>query len=183
MSDVAAPAPQPQPLVMFQGQPYNSESAGAERARLMADGEYAKAALNGSVEHQQRLSALWQIEHWGRSPDPAPTNFAEARAQTDQRDHEERRAVSAAFFQNQGLTARQVHEVQNRRPCLQGEHDWHQQQLSLLKSDRSFTAKYLAGDREARALFTRHVQGAAFPIGTLDQIKAWEAAHPYPEAV
>jgi hypothetical protein len=176
MSDVAAPAPQPQSLVMFQGQPYNSESAGAERARLMADPAFSKAALDGNVEHQQRLAALYSIEHWHRAPQP-PQTPEQVFAQMDDAAAERLESYGNSLQASTALTPDQIREIVNNRPIPVEERNFHEQQWNLLKKDPGLVKRYLSGDAEVRARFDKHAFGRKMRTGTIEEIEAWRKAY------
>lgn len=59
----------PAPILYHEGQPITAEAAAATRAGLMANAEFAKKAMAGDREAQQKLTALWQLE---RGIQPAP---------------------------------------------------------------------------------------------------------------
>jgi hypothetical protein len=42
-----------------------------------------------------------------------------------------------------------------------------------------FVARYLKNDRDAVLKMRTHVSAAALPVGTLEQIKAWQARHQF----
>lgn len=175
----AEAAPQPEPYIFWNGQPYSRESAAAERASLIADKSFTDAALQGSPEHQQRLSALWQITHFGSAPTPPPENFDQVRAEMDSRAGRERAQFAEGMRQSGAYTDEQIHQVVNGRPIPAEEKRWHEQQLKLLKSDRELVRRYLNGEHTAVQKMRLHISGAAMRVGTLDEIKAWEAAHPF----
>lgn len=175
----AAVEPAPQPHIFYNGQPYSPESAAAERTSLMADKSFVDAALRGSPEHQQRLGALWQIANTGRAPNQPPQDVAAVMENMTEQEAERREQYGESLWQSGAYTAEQVYEIVNQRPIPAAEQRYHQEELASLKKDPEFVARYLRGDRDAVREMKRHISGAALPIGTLEEIEAWEAAHSF----
>lgn len=165
-----------EPFIMWQGQPWSRESAGARRTALLNDKAYADAARTGNATHCQELAALWQIEHLGSAPQP-PQTFGDVERQMADRVSRETAEYAEHLRTTVNFSEQQVNEIVNRRPIPETEHRWHQQQLATLKSDRDFVARYLRGDREAVFEMRRHISATALPVGTLAEIQAWEARY------
>jgi len=72
----------------------------------------------------------------------------------------------------------QIKQIVNGRPISREERDYHEQQFRLLIQDRALAAKYLRVDAETRSRFDKHAIGRKMRVGTLEDIAAWEKAHP-----
>lgn len=70
--DAPAPPASEHPLMVYQGQMMSREMAATRRAELMANSEYAQAAINGDVAKQTELKDLWMLER-GHEPSPMQT--------------------------------------------------------------------------------------------------------------
>lgn len=176
VTDGTAPAP----YATWGGQLWSRESASAKRTELMADPAYTAAALNDTAK-QAELSALWQIENYGTAPQPSE-NFGDIERQMDDRAGRELASYAEHLRQSVDFTDEQIHDIIHRRPISIGEKQFHERQLSILKSDREFVARYLRGDREAVLKMQTHISGTALPVGTAEQEQAWRARYPFKKA-
>jgi hypothetical protein len=176
-----APAPQEQsaPVLYLDGQPVSAEAAGATRAALLGNPTYAKQALTDPAK-QKHLAILWQLER-GIQP-AAPTTEAEVQQHTADRVERERLThVSALRSAADGITEEQLRQIVGGRPIPAEEKQIAQRRLAALQRDKGFVDRYLAGDQEARLQMSlAAIAARGMPVGTLEQIKAWEAAHPSP---
>jgi hypothetical protein len=183
MTDTPAPAPQeqpalPAPILYYQGQPITAEAAGATRASLMANPEFAKAALAGNKEHQLQLRDLWMLER--SIQPPAPASVADVEKVALDRAEQQRVAHVSALRHTADFTEQQINEMVNLRPIPAAEKEYHQRELALLMKDNGAVKLYLAGDREMRTRFSLHSIGAkGLPVARdLAEIEAWKRAHP-----
>jgi hypothetical protein len=175
-----APQEQPSPLLFYQGQPITPETAGTTRATLMADPEFAKAALGGDKEKQQQLAALWQLER-GRQPAP-PASEGDVQVQTLDRMEQQRAAHVSALRHTADFTESQINEMVNLRPVPAAEKEYHLRELAKLQRDQGAVKAYLSGDREMATRFKLHAIGArGLPVArNLEEIETWKKAHPLP---
>jgi hypothetical protein len=181
-----APTPQPgasaipaEPLSYLNGQPFNRQSAADERARLMADDAYRAAALNGSVEHQQYLAALWRIAHGGYVP-AEPTTAEQVMERQSSAEIARLNWLGDFTERNTTMTEQQIVEYVNNRPIPQAQRDHHIREWNRLKSDPAMVRPWADGDLEARREFDRHGYGRKMRVGTLAEIEAWEHTHGNP---
>jgi hypothetical protein len=176
----SAPTPPPpeQPVLWYLGQRITPEAAAQTRASLMADPKFSAAAIGGDKEKLQQLAALWQLER--SIQPPAPTTEAEIRDQGISRYERDRAAHTAALRSAaEGITDEQVRQIQLGRPIPREEKEIAVRHLETLKRDKDFVRRYLDGDRAAGLeMRLTTIAARALPIGSLDQIKAWEQAHP-----
>jgi len=172
MTVVASQLANPPPLT-------DPTAAGARRQELLQTSEYATAAAKGDAEKVDELAKLWRVEH-GLPATPQPAvNTDDVFQQMNARALHEVE-TRADMLRADGLTDAQVNEVLNGRPMPAAERRWHEQELTRLKRDSAWVQKYFAGDVEARRQMRTHTAALTLPIGTLEEIKAWESAHPVP---
>ena len=182
MSNEATPQgeqPASAPLLFLNGQPISAEAAGATRASLLGDPTYAKEALT-DPEKQRHLALLWQLE---RGIQPAPPETIEQASQqiVDRAERDRIMHTSALLGAVPDLTPEQVHQITNGRPIPAAEKQMAQRRLAALQRDKGFVDRYLAGDQEARLQMSlAAIAARGLPVArSLDEIKAWEAAHPF----
>jgi hypothetical protein len=176
----SAPAPAPAPILYHEGQPITAEAAAATRASLLGNADYVKEALAGDVTKQKHLAALWQLER-GIQP-PPPETIEQAEQQIGDRAERDRVMHTAALFgATPDLIPEQVHQITNGRPIPAAEKQIAQRRLAALQRDKGFVDRYLAGDQEARLQMSlAAIAARGLPVArSLDEIKAWEAAHPF----
>jgi hypothetical protein len=118
----------------------------------------------------------WRIAH-GMTPEPvAPINTTDVMTETIGRELEDvqRRADS---LRADGFNEPQIYQYLNGRPIPFREHQFHERELRVLKSDQAFVQRFLAGDLSARAELRRHNAALTMRVGTLAEIDAWDRAH------
>ena len=171
-------APAPAPLLFLNGQPISAEAAGATRAALLGDPTYVMEAIT-DPEKQRHLALLWQLER-GIQPPPA-TTIEQAEQHIVDRAERDRVMHASALHSSAEFTPEQVHQITNGRPIPIQEQTMARQRLEVLKKDKGFVERYLAGDREAGLqMRLASIAAKALPVArSLDEIKAWEAAHPF----
>jgi hypothetical protein len=79
-----------------------------------------------------------------------------------------------------GMDDESIYQVLNGRPMPLAERRWHEQELARLKRDQAWVQRYFDGDCEARLQMRKHTAALTLPVGTLEQINAWETAHGRP---
>jgi hypothetical protein len=175
---------QPAPLLYFEGQPITREGAAEMRSVLASDREYAAAALNGDVEKQTRLAHLWMLER-GMQPTPplpATPSAADVRAVESQAEARVARenAARTESMLSAGFTPKAAFEVANGRPMLAEEQKFWQREVDAVMRSKELKQRYLDGDPEVVRKFRAASIGArGVRVGTLEEIQAWEAAHPF----
>lgn len=110
---------------------------------------------------------------------PSPEDVSKLPAFHDARRQAEQNSQRAMAMLGQGYSAQEVHEIIGGRPIPAAEHEFHDRRIQALRSDEQFMRRWSAGDREARLEMAKHVSGRALRVGTLEQIRAWDAAHPF----
>lgn len=184
MSNEPAPAPAspdapaPAPLLFLNGQPISAEAAGATRASLLGNADYVKEAVT-DPEKQRHLALLWQLER-GIQPAP-PTTIEQTEQHIVDRAERDRMMHTSALHSSAEFTPEQVHQIVNGRPIPPQEQIIALQRLEVLKKDKGFIERYLAGDREAGLqMRLASIAAKALPVArSLDEIKAWEQRFPF----
>jgi hypothetical protein len=171
-------APAPAPLLFLNGQPISAEAAGATRASLLGNETYAKEALT-DPEKQRHLALLWQLER-GIQPPPAET-IEQAQQQIGDRLERDRLMHASALHSSAEFTPEQVHQITNGRPIPKAEQEIAQRRLEVLKKDKGFVERYLAGDQQAGLeMRLASIAARGLPVAkNLAEIEAWEKAHPF----
>jgi hypothetical protein len=168
-----------QPLMLYQGQPWSRESAAAQRAKLMADPEYAQAAINGDVSKQIELKDLWMLER-GLEPSPPPATTADVNLQALDREQRDYLLHDAALRQRFDLTDEQRHEIIHQRPQLQVDKDTIAERHA--RNMRSEAFQQRLREREPGAVrddfIASWMRRAPLAHSSAD-IAAWQAAHPF----
>ena len=177
---------QPTPIFFYQGQPTSPESAAATRAALMADPEFTKAALVDGAK-QKQLADLWMIERGmvPAVPLPSTPSAADVRAVESQAEARVAReqAVQAENLRSAGLTAKAIYEVLGGRPMPADEKAFWERELDAIMRSKELKQKILDGDPEVTRKFrTASIGARALRVGTLEEIQAWDAAHPFKAA-
>ena len=178
--NVPASAPQeqpaPQPIAYWRGQPISPEAAAAERAKLIGDEAYTKALLAGDQTKSKELADLWQIAK-GRAP-AGPSTVADIEKQTVDRVELARLTHAAALRSSAEFSDRAVEQIVGLRPIPQAEREIAQQRLAAMQRDEAFVKRYLAGDRQAALEYkAAAICAHGMPVGSLEDIRRWEAAH------
>jgi hypothetical protein len=168
------------PPIYWQGQPWTPDLASARRTELLADSKYCEAARNGDAAKQTELSQLYLIER-GIAPSPPPESVDDVEIRALDRASRDHAVHIESLKRDADYTPQQIHEIANLRPIPVAEKEHHQRELAKLQKDAGAVKAYLAGDREMATRFKLHAIGArGMPTGSLEQIRAWEAAHPSP---
>jgi hypothetical protein len=181
---IAAPAPSPaasqHPLMLFRGQPISREQAASRRVELMANSEYAQAAIKGDTAKQVELKDLWMLER-GLEPSPPPaTSPADVQVQSEDRAVMALEQHAAAQDQHFDLTQEQQHEILFQRPVTQAEKDYAVRELRKNMGNQEYYNRWRNGDRRARTEVYLLNAIKAMPLAhTLAQIEAWKAQHPF----
>ena len=180
MSQEPTPAPAPTPILYgTDGQPIDAATAAAERASLLGNPTYAKEALT-DPEKQRHLKNLWQLER-GIQPPPAETVEQVQQQTTDRLERDRLMHASALRSAAEGITDEQVRQIQLGRPIPREERGIAVRHLAALQRDKDFVRRYLDGDRQAALeMKLTAIAARGMPVGTLEDIRAWEAAHPSP---
>ena len=84
------------------------------------------------------------------------------------------------MLRSDGFHDEAIYQVLNARPIPLTERRWHEQELARLKRGQVWVQKYFEGDRDAREKMRKHTAALTMPVGTLEQINAWETAHGRP---
>ena len=177
-----APAPQeqPAPLLYFEGQPTTPAAAAQLRAELMGNKDFMKEALSGSdTAANQKMLALWQLSR-GIQPPPAQT-VEQVQQQTADRLERDRLTHVSALRSSAEFSDKAVEQIVGQRPIPIEEKRIAERRLAMLQKDQEFVKRYLAGDRQAALEFkAAAICARGMPVGTIEQINAWEAAHSAP---
>ena len=175
--------PAPEPILYYQGQPTTREQAAATRVALMADPDFAKAALDGDTAKQVQLRDLYMLERGVMPTAAAPMASADdVEIQVLDRAAREQ-AVHVESVRRMGdFTEQQIHEITNLRPVPLAEKQYHERELAKLQRDKEAVKKYLDGDREMRTRFSLHSIGAkGLPVArSLAEIEEWQKRFPSP---
>jgi hypothetical protein len=174
-----APAPAPAPILYHEGQPITAEAAAATRASLMANPEFAKAALAGDKEKQLQLRDLWMLER--SIQPPPPETIEQAEQQIGNRLERDRLMHASALHSSAEFTPEQIHQITNGRPIPLAEKEMAQRRLAVLQKDKAFVMRYLDGDRQAGLeMRLATIAARGLPVAKdLAEIEAWEKAHPF----
>ena len=172
--------PAPEPLLYFEGQPTTPAAAAQLRAELMGNKDFMKEALSGSdTAANQKMLALWQLSR-GIQPPPAQT-VEQVQQQTADRLERDRLTHVSALRSSAEFSDKAVEQIVGQRPIPIEEKRIAERRLAMLQKDQEFVKRYLAGDRQAALEFkAAAICARGLPVGTLEQINAWEAAHSAP---
>jgi hypothetical protein len=160
-----APAPAPAPILYHEGQPITAEAAAATRAGLMANAEFAKKAMAGDREAQQKLTALWQLER-GIQPAP-PTTVADVEIQAVDRLAADQQRVIETWARHIRLTEQGRFEI--ARGLATAEQVANAKaELDKMKRDPAFGRRVTSGDRDAIDQWSRMNLVAAMRVAQPD---------------
>jgi hypothetical protein len=159
--------------------PTDAQAAADRMAQLKDDTAFQERVAARDPEAFAEHTKLWRIAH-GMTPEPQPAVnnddvFKEANARVA-RETEAR----ADLLRQDGLPDESVYQILNGRPIPLAERQWHQQELARLKRDKAWVQRYFEGDREARQQMRTHSAAMTLPVGSLEQINAWQTAHGRP---
>lgn len=175
-----APPPEPvQPITWLGDRAYTPSSAEERMAALNQDPAFQERVSKNDATAFAEYNQLWRIQH-GLPVEPrSATSAIDVMTETIGRElvDAQRRADS---LRSDGFSEDGIYQVLNGRPILADEKRFHQQELDRLKRDNAWVQKYMDGDKEARLQMRRRTAAITMPAGTLEQIRAWEAAHGRP---
>jgi hypothetical protein len=131
---------------------------------------------NSAYVKQKHLAALWQLER-GIQP-PPPETIEQAEQQIGDRLERDRLMHASALHSSAEFSPEAVDQIVGQRPIPAQERAIAQRRLEAMQKDEAFRRRYLSGDRQAALEYkAAAICARGMPVGTLDQIRAWEAAH------
>ena len=140
---------------------------------LRADPAFMERVAKMEPEAFAQYNEAWRVAH-GLTPKALPPQSmvdvdveADARVIAAVQQH-------AEVLERNGYTLEQQIEIVGQRPVTMQERNWHQNQYELRRRDFAFMARWSSGDMEAIKIMRDHAIGKSLPIGTLEEIKAWE---------
>jgi hypothetical protein len=178
-ADVAAPVPEPSPLMFYQGQAISQSGAAERMEQLKADVAFQKRIEARDPQAFKEHTELWRIAHGMAAEPQPPQTMPDVFQQVNERVLRETE-TRADLLRRDGLDDESVYQVLNGRPMPLAERRWHEQELARLKRDQAWVQRYFDGDREARLQMRQHTAALTLPVGSLAEINAWEQAHGRP---
>jgi len=140
-----------QPVLYHQGQPISPEMATEQRAALVKDPEFLKAALSGRDEPKNKLLAeLFELSR-GRQPGaatPAPADAAGVERQMSEREATDKRRVLDTWQSHMRLDDAQRFQVE-RGQATHSQIAEAKREIARLKKDTEFALALTAGNAEA----------------------------------
>jgi hypothetical protein len=171
---------QPIPTLTFEGQLISPADAARTREGLMASPEFAKEALT-DPEKQSRLAQLYLLSRGVQPSAPAATVKDVEQQTNDRMERDRLMHVESLRRSADGISEEQLHQIVNGRPIPAEEQKIAQRHLAALQKDRDFVRRYLDGDRQAALeMKLTSIAARGMPVGTLEQIRAWERQNPSP---
>jgi hypothetical protein len=168
------------------GSSMSPAQAKAEIAAIINDPARGKLVATkvgwGEVAPPEVLAAKSQWNQLHAVAFPKPQQYSADEINKMPQHHDARRqaemnSMRAVQMRAQGYSDLQAYEVLNRRPLSPEQHAEYEAQYQSHKADTAFMARWSAGDREAIAKMALLASGRKLPVGTPDQIAAWERAH------
>jgi hypothetical protein len=166
----------------------SADQAKAMIESLKSDTDFGKLLLT-KIDHGQVAppevvvaKARWDALHKAAYPAPRAYSADEIRSMPQHHDARRQAELNSAHgmrMLGEGYSPQQVHEILGGRPIPAAERDYHEQRFQTLKKDVAFMQRWSAGDHEAVLQMKLHASGRKLPVGTLEQIRAWDAAHPF----
>ena len=136
------------PVLYHQGQPISPEMATEQRAALVADPEYVKAALSGDEGKQRTLADLFMLSRGQQPGSSAPQDVAGVQAQMSEREIADQRKVMDVWEQHMRLDDVQRFQLE-RGEAKESEIRTARLEIARLKKDSEFVKALHAGDAEA----------------------------------
>jgi hypothetical protein len=147
---------QQQPVILHQGQPWSPQMAADKRAELMANSDYAKAALAGDEAKQRELADLYMIARGVTPGGSAPPATAEdvLKGMTEREVGIELQREASWRDRVNPVTPQEVAEFE-RGQATASQKAAARRFIEQAKRDPGFRTKLLNNDMEARAKWAR----------------------------
>lgn len=165
--------------VPFSTQPIESllpSDAQARRDALAADPAFQERVKLRDATAFDEATKLWRISHGMPAEPVMPVNAVDVMTESIGRALQEVQ-MRADGLRNDGFNETQIYEYLNGRPVPLRERQDAERALANLKRDKTFLQRLTDGDPAARYEYRRVHVNLTMPVGTLEQIEAWEAAH------
>lgn len=137
--------------------PEIAAQAGAMRRELMADANYAKAAVDGDVAKQEHLRDLYMISRGMTPASMQPENIGAVQERIDEREAVLAEARLDTLAQHIRMSPQMRFEFK-RGLATQDQVDYARAEVQRMLKDKAFGARVLADDADAKDRWVRMVQ-------------------------
>ena len=148
--------------------PLTPEAARLQIESLKLDSTFYRDGLNNpDPKIAAAAKARWSELHKTAFPPPPQVtidNVNDAHENQHARRLAERMELGIAALRQMGITdPKALDEVRRQQPVAAAEQEIAREEIAQLKADKAWVRRYLDGDREAKALFTRLHQVISLP--------------------
>jgi hypothetical protein len=162
-----APAPTATDLLSA---PLTPEAARLQIDTLKGDKEFYARLNSDKPEIKAAALEAWRKLHLTAFPPPPQVtleNVKDVHGNQEVMRRSERMESGIAALRAMGITEQAaLDEIRRGQPVAAAEQQFAREEIARLKSDRAWVRKYLDGDREARAIFTRLHQVISLPTAS-----------------
>jgi hypothetical protein len=160
-------APTPATATDILAAPLTPEAARLQIDTLKGDKEFYARLNSDKPEIKAAALEAWRKLHIAAYPPPPQVtleNVKDIHGNQEVMRRSERMESGLAVLRAMGVTdPASLDEVRKQVPVAAAEQQFAREEIARLKSDRAWVRRYLDGDREARAIFTRLHQVISLP--------------------